>query len=875
MISFLKTHNFSCITYQPIMSYFYKVKTFLLKSVKNVFIYLNNLLNLSFLLSSPVMNLSNLEGSFINQMSVSVEHIKTQELAFLAEYYLITALFCLTLFALFSLKLVVDEKHFLVKFQYNNQLIFLLIFGLTCYLILLCQQMDLSLLSLTSFNDTIYNDQLSIIAKLIIGVSSILYLIFITQYLEDQKLSNFEYYIILLTSIFGFFLLCSANDLITAYLAIELQGLAFYVLASFKKSSNFSIESGVKYFVLGSLSTAIFLLGVTFIYGLCGSVLLTDFRDFFIWVFSANSFFLSFESIYKGLESFQDKINVTEDSYLGKLQVISDKLDLFKNKAYLLPLDIKTLDVNSLSTQNLNFEEVDICKNISEKMTEFSYPTDYKLLSTVNNLSSTNDFLMESTFQNASVELLYVLQDNQLNYNSFISFKNSLLEANFYEDEDLEKFYGFPVDDFKLKDESLNFFQMSNNIVGDYCVTNIYNLLQCCYLSEVISNVLHFAETIQTSYNSVNELPQEIVLDNKFYDEFFKVLMSDVIKPSSISANDLSIDSPSFGLKNWDSQSYLFSLVNIVNLNNLFLEPFNQNSSDYQFMFDFSFAVSGMLIILFALFFKLALAPFHLWSPDVYEGAPSSSTFFFMIISKFSIFVFLLRLCYSSFYSFISYWQFYSILIATTSIFIGAVAGLKQRRLKSLLTYSSINNMGLVLLAFSAGSFEGVQIKFYYLIVYIISGLCIWSIILNLKLKKKMYSEKQNRDLGDLALLQESNNVVAQNLAITLFTLAGVPPMVGFLAKMGVFKALSGVSIYFFALINILFSVIATFYYIRTIKILFFENLLVGNLYATINTKKTFLINFLTFLLIFLFISPMFLYFYTYKITLFLNKSFY
>jgi NADH:ubiquinone oxidoreductase subunit 2 (subunit N) len=857
------------------MSYFYKVKTFLLKSVKNVFIYLNNLLNLSFLLSSPVMNLSNLEGSFINQMSVSVEHIKTQELAFLAEYYLITALFCLTLFALFSLKLVVDEKHFLVKFQYNNQLIFLLIFGLTCYLILLCQQMDLSLLSLTSFNDTIYNDQLSIIAKLIIGVSSILYLIFITQYLEDQKLSNFEYYIILLTSIFGFFLLCSANDLITAYLAIELQGLAFYVLASFKKSSNFSIESGVKYFVLGSLSTAIFLLGVTFIYGLCGSVLLTDFRDFFIWVFSANSFFLSFESIYKGLESFQDKINVTEDSYLGKLQVISDKLDLFKNKAYLLPLDIKTLDVNSLSTQNLNFEEVDICKNISEKMTEFSYPTDYKLLSTVNNLSSTNDFLMESTFQNASVELLYVLQDNQLNYNSFISFKNSLLEANFYEDEDLEKFYGFPVDDFKLKDESLSFFQMSNNIVGDYCVTNIYNLLQCCYLSEVISNVLHFAETIQTSYNSVNELPQEIVLDNKFYDEFFKVLMSDVIKPSSISANDLSIDSPSFGLKNWDSQSYLFSLVNIVNLNNLFLEPFNQNSSDYQFMFDFSFAVSGMLIILFALFFKLALAPFHLWSPDVYEGAPSSSTFFFMIISKFSIFVFLLRLCYSSFYSFISYWQFYSILIATTSIFIGAVAGLKQRRLKSLLTYSSINNMGLVLLAFSAGSFEGVQIKFYYLIVYIISGLCIWSIILNLKLKKKMYSEKQNRDLGDLALLQESNNVVAQNLAITLFTLAGVPPMVGFLAKMGVFKALSGVSIYFFALINILFSVIATFYYIRTIKILFFENLLVGNLYATINTKKTFLINFLTFLLIFLFISPMFLYFYTYKITLFLNKSFY
>ena len=171
--------------------------------------------------------------------------------------------------------------------------------------------------------------------------------------------------------------------------------------------------------------------------------------------------------------------------------------------------------------------------------------------------------------------------------------------------------------------------------------------------------------------------------------------------------------------------------------------------------------------------------------------------------------------------------------------------------------------------------FEGVQIQFYYLIVYIIAGLCIWAIILHLKLKKKMYYEKQNRDLGDLALLQESNNIVAQGLAITLFSMAGIPPMVGFLAKMGVFKALSGVSIYFFSLTNILFSVIATFYYIRIIKILFFENLLVGNLYAAINTKKTFIINFLTFLLIFFFMSPMFLYFYSYKITLFLNKSFY
>jgi len=99
-----------------------------------------------------------------------------------------------------------------------------------------------------------------------------------------------------------------------------------------------------------------------------------------------------------------------------------------------------------------------------------------------------------------------------------------------------------------------------------------------------------------------------------------------------------------------------------------------------------------------------------------------------MIISKFSLFIFLIRFCYLSFYSLITYWQFYSLIVATTSIFIGAVAGLKQRRLKSLLTYSSINNMGFVLLALSTGSFEGVQTKFYYLVIYIISGLCIWAL---------------------------------------------------------------------------------------------------------------------------------------------------
>ena len=291
-----------------------------LREFVNVFCFLNWGINES---SFNINEFSPLEFGFFHLEKIklgnyleSTEYLKIQELTFLPEYYLISVLFCVTLFFLFTLKQAVTDKSFSIKFQYANQLLFLFIFGLVCYLILVMQQMNVSLLALNSFNDTICNDQLSLISKFIIGVSSILYLIFISKYLSSQKLNNFEYYIILLTSIFGFFLLCGANDLITAYLAIELQGLAFYVLASFKKSSNFSVESGVKYFVLGSLSTAIFLLGTIFIYKVSTSVVLSDFKDFFVWVFTANSFFLSFESILKALEVFQ------EDPYFLKLEPI-------------------------------------------------------------------------------------------------------------------------------------------------------------------------------------------------------------------------------------------------------------------------------------------------------------------------------------------------------------------------------------------------------------------------------------------------------------------------------------------------------------------------------------------------------------------------
>ena len=305
-------------------------------------------------------------------------------------------------------------------------------------------------------------------------------------------------------------------------------------------------------------------------------------------------------------------------------------------------------------------------------------------------ISSINDFLIENSYQNASIEFLNVLEANELDYENFVQFKSSLLDSNYYEDEDLEKFYGLSYENLsKLS----NVEKISTNLVGDSCFDSIYHLLECCYFSNYIAHIFQCVDSLQVS-------------DLKFSadKESFASFPNELINEFSI--ND--------GFKNIvTTQSYMSSVVQIANINSFFFTFSDANTTLFSSMFDLNFAISGLLIVILALFFKLALAPFHLWAPDVYEGSPSSSTFFFMVLSKFGIFVFLLRLCYFGFYSFIPYWQFYSIIVASTSVFIGSVAGLKQRKLKSLLTYSSINNMGFVLLAFSVGGFEGVQVKFY------------------------------------------------------------------------------------------------------------------------------------------------------------------
>jgi len=196
------------------------------------------------------------------------------------------------------------------------------------------------------------------------------------------------------------------------------------------------------------------------------------------------------------------------------------------------------------------------------------------------------------------------------------------------------------------------------------------------------------------------------------------------------------------GTINFEDLKNLFFLINIGYDSTQRLES---HTFVKNIFLDGSLVQFALVFIFVSLLFKLAIAPFHLWSLDVYEESPSSSTFFFAVVPKLAIFVLLVRIFYSTFFEQITKWRYYIIVIAMLTIIVGSFGGLEQKKLKTLLAYSSISHMGYTLIAFSTGSFEGMQMLFCYLFLYMIGGLCIWSIFIVLQLKHKYTKKTKQR----------------------------------------------------------------------------------------------------------------------------------
>lgn len=261
----------------------------------------------------------------------------------------------------------------------------------------------------------------------------------------------------------------------------------------------------------------------------------------------------------------------------------------------------------------------------------------------------------------------------------------------------------------------------------------------------------------------------------------------------------------------------------------------------------------ALVFISVGFLFKLSAVPFHMWSPDVYEGSPTYVTAFFAIVPKIAILGVIVR-----FFLMLTtnFFLVVFVLSSLASMMLGAVAAMAQSRIKRLLAYSSIGHVGLILAGFCCGTIEGIQALLIYIVIYMIMSCGIFSIVLSLK--------AENSEIGSFGSLGKTNPALALTFTIILFSMAGIPPLAGFCSKFYLFFAALSSSLYLLAFVGVLASVISCFYYIRLIKIMYFENNLKHNL-VQVSFENSIILAFVGLFLILFFIYPSPLFLWTHK----------
>ena len=308
--------------------------------------------------------------------------------------------------------------------------------------------------------------------------------------------------------------------------------------------------------------------------------------------------------------------------------------------------------------------------------------------------------------------------------------------------------------------------------------------------------------------------------------------------------------------------SLLYANSGITNMDGLYIinsiSDFDNNVASWYKPYYINFS---LLIFSIGFLFKVSAAPFHFWSPDVYDAIPTVVTTFVAIIAKISIFIFLLELIYYTSNYFLDFsWTFSLLISSLLSLIIGTVAGLTQFRIKRLFAYSTISHVGFILLALSISSIESTQAFIFYLIQYSISNLNAFIILVTIGFSlycyvsnNKEYKELLDKNNSPIQLISQLkgyfyiNPLLSLSLAITIFSFVGVPPLVGFFAKQMVLSAALDKGYIFLSLIAILTSVIGAVYYLNIVKEIFFyspkykinpllQNLILnGNIYDSNN----------------------------------------
>ena len=232
-------------------------------------------------------------------------------------------------------------------------------------------------------------------------------------------------------------------------------------------------------------------------------------------------------------------------------------------------------------------------------------------------------------------------------------------------------------------------------------------------------------------------------------------------------------------------------------------------------------ALFGMVFLLAGIAFKISAVPFHMWTPDVYQGAPTATTAFFAIVPKVAAIAMLVRLLFEPFQSMSHDWFQIMYFLSLASMVLGAFAAIAQDNLKRLMAYSSIGHMGYALIGIVAGTSDSLAAMSLYLMIYVVMTTGAFAVILSLR-----RHGREIENISDLSGVSKTNPMLGYAMAVLMFSMAGIPPLAGFFGKLVIFEAAVAQELYILAVMGVLTSVVAAYYYLRIVKVMFFDEVI-------------------------------------------------
>ena len=759
-------------------------------------------------------------------------------------------------FFIILLGIILPNKAKIIKFLNITTALYLLIF-----FYLFNWGFDFSFLE--EFDTKIINQYISYTNLFIIISTITVFLFFLSIsdifYLEENM--KIEYTLLILYVYLAAVFLINTSDFIAIIILLECIAFSSYILVGFERKNKFSTSSGLKYLILASVPSGFFILGISMLYHNYGTfnleslvILLNSYNKNNTistnnWIFIQN-FYECPEYLYPDSGIFEgfDKYAKNFDEFLvlhrsTLMFYIMDLEALLALKPYLWDYTSNELHMmDDLLIQHIENLYIDFYSRylfIIQELNKALFIWEYTYYILTGKTLDGNDLVLSGLYS------LYDKYDNTpvfprigrgiLDWLGFFSY-NSYVISKLHENTTMHWFLAF---------FGVNTYQQA---IISQLTLNLFNPDQIYFTPAVITSEF-FWNSVKTYNNiSINHVCLNI-------NHFFEVCVQYIMNSGNISLIKSFIASDQYKIYEnymvwyngltWSETWYNYTKSQLLNLNaiNSYVDYYKEFYRRSGYSYDNIFLITYLIIIfmLVNISFKITAAPFHFWAPSIYGGSPLPTITFLSVFSKLTIIFLFINLFMNTFNNLKFIWQPIVFFLGTFSIIISVMGAFSEKIFKRFFVYSSVGHVGFMILGIAVLNYDGIQGTIDYLILYIISSFIVWFIVMHLT--------KKTTHLISFKGLSYNYPTLSWILVITLFSISGLPPMGGFFVKFEIFYSLISSSQYFIGYLLFLLTVISFFYYLRLIKIIYFEDNKSFKKNKNLNDIKLRLISILIFIL--------------------------